>query len=78
MKPSEKIKQEIETLLEELKELGYEIERNGKTIIIYRYVSKFDGAKYPERKYYLGFEFNDSIEIMDEIIENLLKLKVRV
>ena len=68
MKPSERIKQEIETLLDELKDLGYKVEINNNLYCIYN-------------DSYVGyFTLNEStnLQTIDKITENLLKLKARI
>ena len=65
MKPSEKIKQEIETLLDELKELGYKVIYNDEFCIVYNDL------------YSCRFSLNQDTTLaqLDEITEGLLKLK---
>jgi hypothetical protein len=72
MKPSEKIKQEIETLLEEMKELGYKVIYNDEFYKVHH--------KIYTDLHICRFSLNQETTLaqLDEIIENLLKLKVRV
>jgi hypothetical protein len=66
MKPSERIKQEIETLLDELKELGYKVIKKDEFYTVHH--------KIYTDLHICRFLLNE----LDEITENLLKLKVRV
>ena len=66
MKTSEKIKQEIETLLDELKKIGYKVVKTDDNYSIYN-------------KEYAGFfTFNEftNLKYVDDIFENLIKLKL--
>ena len=68
MKPSEQIKQEIETLLDELKELGYKVILNNEFCIVYNDLCS------------CRFSLNQDTTLtqLDEITQGLLKLKVMV
>ncbi len=70
MKPSEKIKQEIETLLDELKD-NYDISRTYSNM----YMVKGKNQYY---MYCFGFNNETTLKDCDDIVENLLKLKLRV
>jgi hypothetical protein len=72
MKTSEKIKQEIETLLDELKKLGYKVTKKDEFYTVHH--------KIYTDLHICRFNLNEFTQLfkIDEITENLLKLKVRV